>query len=469
MGCRRPAEVEHAHIVDLADKYFGSVRDAGQCYAAVPLATSVAMAARPGCSSRPPRTGREGIGYRDPDYFALATIRPRSAAACHRGCSSASARRGLVYDIRSKHRLCRRRMFGIYAGTGEDDLGERCRQCARNSPALPARWEAELVRARKQIKAARWVALESSGARSEQAARHLIVHDQPIPYAEIVARIGRSTRTPCAASRRLLKGDSGCPGPIDELEPLDKIAAPATLTMGGKRRQGGRHHWRHDGHGVGHRQALRRGGRLRLHHRSPSDVLDAAGDRPQSQASRRRNLADLDRLYEVVKREKGHIDVLYASAGVAAWLPFDAVTEQHFDSVFDVNVRGTLFTVQKALPLLKDGGAVIMTGSVADSKGFAAVSVYSASKAAVRSFARTLTTDLRHRKIRVNVLSPGYIDTAVLAPLSKADLAQVVAATPLDRLGKPEDIAKAALFLASDDSSYVTGVELFVDGGLAQV
>jgi NAD(P)-dependent dehydrogenase (short-subunit alcohol dehydrogenase family) len=181
------------------------------------------------------------------------------------------------------------------------------------------------------------------------------------------------------------------------------------------------------------------------------------------------NLADLDRLYEVVRREKGHIDVLYASAGVAAWTPIDAVTEQHFDSVFDVNVRGTLFTVQKALPLLKDGGAVIMTGSVADSKGFAAVTVYSASKAAVRSFARTLTTDLKHRKIRVNVLSPGYIDTAVLAPLSKADLAQVIAATPLDRLGKPEDIAKAALFLASDDSSFITGIELFVDGGSAQI
>jgi NAD(P)-dependent dehydrogenase (short-subunit alcohol dehydrogenase family) len=203
------------------------------------------------------------------------------------------------------------------------------------------------------------------------------------------------------------------------------------------------------------------------------DVLDAAvkeiGSNVTGVQGDAGNLADLDRLYEVVRREKGHIDVLYASAGVAAWVPIDAVTEQHFDSVFDVNVRGTLFTVQKALPLLKDGGAVIMTGSVADSKGFAAVSVYSASKAAVRSFARTLTTDLRHRKIRVNVLSPGYIDTAVLAPLSKADLAQVIAATPLDRLGKPEDIAKAALFLASDDSSFITGIELFVDGGAAQI
>jgi NAD(P)-dependent dehydrogenase (short-subunit alcohol dehydrogenase family) len=203
------------------------------------------------------------------------------------------------------------------------------------------------------------------------------------------------------------------------------------------------------------------------------DVLDAAvkeiGSNVTGVQGDAGNLADLDRLYEVVRREKGHIDVLYASAGVAAWTPIEAVTEQHFDSVFDVNVRGTLFTVQKALPLLKDGAAVIMTGSVADSKGFAAVTVYSASKAAVRSFARTLTTDLRHRKIRVNVLSPGYIDTAVLAPLSKADLAQVIAATPLDRLGKPEDIAKAALFLASDDSSFITGIELFVDGGSAQI
>ena len=203
------------------------------------------------------------------------------------------------------------------------------------------------------------------------------------------------------------------------------------------------------------------------------DVLDAAvkeiGSNVTGVQGDAWNLADLDRLYGVVRSEKGHIDVLYASAGVAAWVPIDGVTEQHFDSVFDVNVKGTLFTVQKALPLLKDGGAVIMTGSVADSKGFAAVSVYSASKAAVRSFARTLTTDLRHRKIRVNVLSPGYIDTAVLAPLSKADLAQVIAATPLDRLGKPEDIAKAALFLASDDSSFITGIELFIDGGVAQI
>lgn len=203
------------------------------------------------------------------------------------------------------------------------------------------------------------------------------------------------------------------------------------------------------------------------------DVLDAAvkeiGSNVTGVQGDAGNLADLDRLYDVVKREKGHIDVLYASAGVGSWVPIEAVTEQHFDGTFDVNVRGTFFTVQKALPLLKDGGAVIMTGSIADTKGFAAVSVYSASKAAVRSFARTLTTDLRHRKIRVNVLSPGYIDTAILAPMPKAHRAEIVAATPLDRLGQPEDIAKAALFLASDDSSFITGIELFVDGGTAQI
>lgn len=181
------------------------------------------------------------------------------------------------------------------------------------------------------------------------------------------------------------------------------------------------------------------------------------------------DLADLDRLFETVKREKGRVDVLFASAGVGWWVPIEKVTPEHYDQTFDVNVKGTLFTVVKALPLLTDGASVILNGSIAGSKGMDAFSVYSASKAAVRSFARSWTTDLKARKIRVNVLSPGPIDTASLAPLGQEARGQLQAAVPLGRLGKSEEIATAALFLASDDSSFVTGAELFVDGGMAQV
>src|ERR1700722_3978237 len=181
------------------------------------------------------------------------------------------------------------------------------------------------------------------------------------------------------------------------------------------------------------------------------------------------SLADLGRLFEVVGKEKGRIDVLFASAGVGWWLPLEQVTQKHYEDTFDVNVKGTLFTMQKALPLLKDGASVILNGSFAGSTGSPAFSVYSASKAAVRSFARTWIVDLKPRKIRVNVLSPGPIDTASLAPLSKEQLEGLIGMTMLGRLGAPEEIASAALFLASEDSSYVTGVELFVDGGLAQV
>jgi NAD(P)-dependent dehydrogenase (short-subunit alcohol dehydrogenase family) len=181
------------------------------------------------------------------------------------------------------------------------------------------------------------------------------------------------------------------------------------------------------------------------------------------------NLADLDRLFETVKREKGGIDVLYASAGVGWALPLGQITEEGFDNTFDVNVRGTLFTVQKALPLMKDGGAIIMTGSIAGSKGIPPFSVYNASKAAIRSFARTWAVELKERRIRVNVLSPGSVNTAALASLPKEAIDEIVAVTPLGRMGRPDEIANAALFLASDDSSYVTGIELFVDGGMAQV
>jgi NAD(P)-dependent dehydrogenase (short-subunit alcohol dehydrogenase family) len=180
------------------------------------------------------------------------------------------------------------------------------------------------------------------------------------------------------------------------------------------------------------------------------------------------NLADLDRLYETVKRARGRIDVLFASAGYGEFAPIGEVTEEHFDRTFDLNVRGTLFTVQKALPLMVDGGSIIMNGSMASVKGFPAFGVYNASKAAIRSFARTWTVDLKARKIRVNVLSPGTIDTGIFEGLAEAKDA-FVAMIPRGTIGRPEEIATAALFLASSDSSFVTGIELFVDGGVAQI
>ena len=180
--------------------------------------------------------------------------------------------------------------------------------------------------------------------------------------------------------------------------------------------------------------------------------------------------ADLDRLYTVVKAEKEHIDILYASAGFGEFdVPLGAITEENFDRTFNVNVRGTLFTVQKALPLMRDGGSIIMTGSIASVKGFGGFSVYNASKAAVRSFARTWTVDLKARKIRVNVLSPGTIDTGVFVGVPQEVKDQFVSLIPMGRIGQPHEVATAALFLASDDSSFVTGIELFVDGGTAQI
>ena len=181
------------------------------------------------------------------------------------------------------------------------------------------------------------------------------------------------------------------------------------------------------------------------------------------------SLADLDRLYETVKKEKGRIDVLFASASTGEFAPIGHVTEDQFDKTFAVNVRGTLFTVQKALPLFNDGGSIIMNGSIAGSMGFPAFGVYSASKAAVRSFARTWTVDLKGRNIRVNVISPGTIDTAILEGVPKDAIDAFVALIPRGTMGRPEEIATAALFLASSDSSFVTGIELFVDGGVAQI
>jgi NAD(P)-dependent dehydrogenase (short-subunit alcohol dehydrogenase family) len=181
------------------------------------------------------------------------------------------------------------------------------------------------------------------------------------------------------------------------------------------------------------------------------------------------NLADLDRLYETVRRKSGKIDVLFANAGIGELVHLSEATPEHFDKVFDVNVRGLFFTVQKALPLLNDGASVILTGSVAGVKGIPQFSVYNATKAAVRSFARSWTSDLKQRRIRVNVVSPGPIQTPILDPISKDVVAQFIEAVPLQRIGRPEEVASVALFLASDDSSYVTGIDLFVDGGMAQV
>jgi NAD(P)-dependent dehydrogenase (short-subunit alcohol dehydrogenase family) len=180
-------------------------------------------------------------------------------------------------------------------------------------------------------------------------------------------------------------------------------------------------------------------------------------------------LADLDRLYETVAQVKRRIDIVFANAGVGEFAPIGAVTEEHFDRLFNINVRGTLFTVQKALPLLNDGGSIILNGSVASVKGTAAFGVYAASKAALRSFVRTWTTDLKDRRIRSNVVSPGPINTALPSRLSAEVIARMVSTIPMGRMGTPEEVAKVALFLASDDSSFVTGIELFVDGGRAQI
>ncbi len=185
--------------------------------------------------------------------------------------------------------------------------------------------------------------------------------------------------------------------------------------------------------------------------------------------------ADLDRLFARIEREKGRLDIVFANAGVARYGAFGAITEELFDSIFDVNVKGLLFTVQKALPLMPDGSSIILNASIVASKGLPSNSVYSATKAAVRSFARTWTTDLKSRRIRVNAVSPGSIDTPGLSDLLASsgagqERAKMIAnSVPLGRFGRPEEIAKAVAFLASDRSSYVAGAELFVDGGFAQV
>jgi len=187
------------------------------------------------------------------------------------------------------------------------------------------------------------------------------------------------------------------------------------------------------------------------------------------------NLGDLDRLYTQIKQEKGRLDIVFANAGQAKFVPISDVTEQLYNQIFDTNVKGVLFTIQKALPLIPDGGSIILNASVVSTKGLPAASVYSATKAAVRSFARSWTTDLKDRGIRVNAISPGPIETPIFDGYGESDQErndlkkQFASQVPLGRMGQPDEIAKAAAFLASSDASYVAGVELFVDGGLGQV
>jgi len=186
--------------------------------------------------------------------------------------------------------------------------------------------------------------------------------------------------------------------------------------------------------------------------------------------------ADLDHLFETIRQEKGRLDVVFANAGFGEFAPLGGIDEAHFDRIFGTNVKGLLFTVQKALPLMPDGSAVVLNASIASVKGTPAFSVYGATKAAVRSFARSWSVDLKERKIRVNAVSPGAVVTpgySVGLGMSDAQIdqfaAQAASMTPLDRTGTPDEIAKAVVFLASDDSSFITGIELCVDGGLAQI
>ncbi len=204
-------------------------------------------------------------------------------------------------------------------------------------------------------------------------------------------------------------------------------------------------------------------------------AVEAIGKNVTAVQSDVSNLADLDRLFAIIEQEQGHLDIIFANAGVGEIAPLGAIAEEHFDKTFNTNVKGLLFTVQKALPLLLEGASIILNASITSIKGTPAFSVYSASKAAVRSFARNWILDLRERKIRVNAISPGVVPTPGYDHLGLNDqqLQEFVdsqaVTIPLGRVGTPDEIAKAVVFLASDDSSFVNGIELFVDGGMAQI
>ncbi|MDI7491719.1 glucose 1-dehydrogenase [Cronobacter dublinensis] len=205
------------------------------------------------------------------------------------------------------------------------------------------------------------------------------------------------------------------------------------------------------------------------------DALRQLGDNVTGVRGDMSQLADIDRLYEAVQQRHSHIDVIFANAGGGEFAPLGAISEAHYQETFDTNVKGVLFTVQKALPLLRDGASVILTSSTAGSTGTPAFSVYGATKAAIRSFARNWILDLKDRHIRVNAVSPGPVNTAGLNELfgggeqAESVKNELNAQIPLGRVGHPNEVAKAVLFLASDESSFVNGVELFVDGGMAQI
>jgi NAD(P)-dependent dehydrogenase (short-subunit alcohol dehydrogenase family) len=228
---------------------------------------------------------------------------------------------------------------------------------------------------------------------------------------------------------------------------------------------------------TSHDRQTRRQDRRRYRRRQAE--LDKAADEIGSNAVAVRadssNLADLDRLYDRVKLDRGRIDILFVNAGGGEFAALGGITEEHYDKTFNTNVKGVLFTVQKALPLFRDGGSIVLNASMVVSKGMPAFSVYSATKAAVRKFARGWILDLADRHIRVNAVSPGAIETPGMDGLAETGeqarqfKARMVAGTPLGRLGISDDVAKAVVFLASDDSSFVNGGELFVDGGFAQI
>jgi NAD(P)-dependent dehydrogenase (short-subunit alcohol dehydrogenase family) len=198
-------------------------------------------------------------------------------------------------------------------------------------------------------------------------------------------------------------------------------------------------------------------------------AVEAIGDNVTGVQGDVSKLADLDRLYETVQAEGRRIDVVFANAGLGEFAALGSITEEHFDRLFNINVKGALFTVQKAIPLLNDGGSIILTGSVASTKGTPGFWVYGATKAAIRNFVRAWTVELKDRRVRSNVLSPGPTETPLVNLQPPEAIARIVSTIPMGRMGSPEEIAKAALFLASDDSSFVTGIELFVDGGRAQI
>ncbi|MDX2100083.1 MAG: SDR family oxidoreductase [Leptolyngbyaceae cyanobacterium bins.59] len=198
-------------------------------------------------------------------------------------------------------------------------------------------------------------------------------------------------------------------------------------------------------------------------------AVDAIGKNVTAVQSDVSNLADLDRLFATIYQAQGKLDIVFANAGVGEFVPLGSITEEHFDTTFNINVKGLLFTVQKALPLLSQGASIILNASVASISGIPALSVYSATKAAVRSFARSWILDLKEHQVRVNAISPGVVPTPSYYRLGLSDKQFPVEAIPLGRVGTTDDIAKAVVFLASDDSSFVNGIELFVDGGMAQI